>query len=180
MDKRIKILLIVAVILGIIAGAFLLFAKKKPLPVAAPKTVQATAQVKPSSTIPAKQDKAAIPKNDLSTQAGLPPVQESTPVAAQDRKILTQKQWIDCKGKTIAVNTNLTWSVQITEGIPAGGTYAKGNLDGDNTLPVHVIIKSDSKLADKIKAMLVVGKTAFLRGNCTDVATDGSVVLQAF
>jgi len=70
--------------------------------------------------------------------------------------------------------------LQIAEGIPVGGTYAKGNLFGDAAFPIHVIVKNDSAIAAKIKAMLVVGKATFLRGTCTDVATDGAVVLQAF
>jgi hypothetical protein len=180
MDKRIKIVLIVIIFFGVISGIFLLFAKKKPAVVPAPKTVQSSAQVKSLTPASNQQKSARIPKASPSTQAGLPKTEPSTQVNPQDRKLIVAKQWKDCKEKTITANTNLLWSVQITEGIPAKGTYAKGNLNNDTVMPVHVIIKSDSTIIEKIKAMLVVGKTAFLRGTCTEVATDGSVVLQAF
>lgn len=191
MDKRIKIVVAFVALLGILSGIFLLFSKKKPAPVAAPKTVQASAQVKPfdqSATQQNNNTQAAT--NNQAAQSGLPQQtitpQATTPqaVASQskvaDRKALISSQWSQCKSKTIAADTKLFWNVQITEGIPAGGTYAKGNLDSDTAFPVNVIIKKDSQIADKIKAMLAVGKMVFLRGTCTDVATDGSVVLQAF
>jgi len=53
-------------------------------------------------------------------------------------------------------------------------------LDNDVAFPVQITIKSGIQDADKIKQLLVVGKIPLLRGTCTDVATDGSVVLQAF
>jgi hypothetical protein len=167
MDKRIKIVLVVVVFLGIVSAAFLFFAKK-PAPVAtAPKTIQATSEVKPLTPAPASQIQ---PSQSAGTQTA----------KLAERKSLLRSQWNQCKEKTLAATTNLFWSVQITEEIPAGGTYAKGNLDRDAAFPVHVIIKKDSQTIDKITAMLVVGKTAFLRGNCTDFAVDGSVVLEAF
>lgn len=186
MDKRIKIVLGIVVFLGILSGAFLLFAKKKPTATTtAVKTVQASAQVKSLTPSTTSQDTAAQTTANQTAQTGLPQ-QVATPqaVAPQatvaNRKALIASQWKQCKDKTIAANTNLFWNVQITEGIPTGGTYAKGNLDNNTAFSVNVIIKKDSQIADKIKAMLVVGKMAFLRGNCTDVAKDGSVVLQAF
>ena len=166
MNKGIKIVMGVVVFLGILSGAFLLFAKKKTVaPVVAPKTVQATAQVKsPSSP---QQNKTAVPK-------------EVSPEKIAERKALLRTQWTQCKDRTITANASLLWNVQITEGIPAGGTYAKGNLDNDSNFPVRVIVRPDSQNIEKIKALLVVGKMAILKGTCTEVATDGAVVLQAF
>jgi hypothetical protein len=100
--------------------------------------------------------------------------------AAAPAKASTAEQWNQCKSKTMAVSQNLFWKVVITEGIPLGGTYAKGSLEGNSQQPVRVIIKSDSQLLDKIKTMLAPGKTAFLRGNCTGLTDDGAVILQAF
>jgi hypothetical protein len=194
MDRRIKIVLIVAIFLAIVSGIFLLFGRRQPTKVAAPKTVNASAKVKsltpvsapvaapaaktpsglPSATPGAKMPTTTTPGS--STAPGATPA----PVSAQDRKTLMRNQWTTCKDKTIAAGTSLLWSVQITEAIPPKGTYAKGNLDNDTAFPVHVIIKASSTIKDKINAMLVVGKNALLRGTCTSVATDGSVVLEAF
>jgi len=172
MDTKIKIVLGFVIFLGVVSGAFLLFAKKKPAPVAvAPKTIQASAEVKslnPAVSNP-NQNKTIEPKKA--------PIAQET---SEERKKLVRSQWEQCKNKTMTPSTNLFWSVQITEGIPTGGTYAKGNLDNDTAYPVRVIVKSDSQIADKIKTMLVVGKKAFLRGTCTEVAPDGSIVLQSF
>jgi len=179
MNKALKIIMGVVIFLGILSGAFLLFAKKSTAPVATPKTIQASAPVNSLTPLPT-QDTAAKSKTDTA----LPPVTTpaaKTPIAKTvDKKTIVQSQWTKCANKTAAVATNLMWSVQITEAIPAGGTYAKGNLYGDIAFPVHITIKPDSAIAAKIKAMLVVGKTAFLRGTCGEVAIDGSVVLQAF
>ncbi|NTW27321.1 MAG: hypothetical protein HGA36_03285 [Candidatus Moranbacteria bacterium] len=191
MDKRIKIMLVVVLILAAISGTFLLFARKKPI-TQAPKTVAASAPVKtltPAQTaVPSTTAAPTTPTQGEGLPQTAPPAvgaaKTVTPVAekvaAPDRKILTSSEWSQCKAKTLAASTNLMWSVQITEGIPTGGTYAKGNLNGDAAFPVRITIKSDSTIIDKIKAMLVVGKTAFLRGNCTGVETDGAVMLQAF
>ncbi|KKQ52009.1 MAG: hypothetical protein US70_C0012G0017 [Parcubacteria group bacterium GW2011_GWD2_38_11] len=169
MDKRIKIVLGVVIFLGVVSGVFLLFAKKKPATVAAPKTIAASAEVKPLKPVASTQNNAVAPKKTTTPQ-----------VTSEQRKKAIRSQWEQCKGKTMAGGTNLFWTVKILEGIPVGGTYAKGNLDGDVAYPVRVIIKSDSQIIDKIKAMLVVEKSAFLRGTCTEVGPDGSVVLQAF
>lgn len=172
MNIGIKIFVGVVVFLGVVSGIFLLTAKKKPT----------TTQVKNAPVAQTQKPAVQTPK----TPAVQTPVPAKTekPVASQEsiqaRKALVRSQWNDCKAKTIPTETKLLWSVQITEGIPVGGTYAKGNLDGDTAFPVRVIIKSDSEIAEKIKLMLIVGKTAFLRGTCTDSATDGSVILQAF
>jgi hypothetical protein len=91
-----------------------------------------------------------------------------------------RSQWQKCKAKTMAAGTTLLWNVQISEAIPQGGGYAKGALDNDPSFLVHVTIKAGAQFTDKIKALLVVGKMANLRGTCTDVASDGSVVLEAF
>lgn len=179
MDKNLKIMMMVVVVLGIISGAFLLFAKKTKAPVAVPKTVQTTAQVKSLTPLPVEQD-AAAQKKQATAQVPTTPQAKKPQASVQDQKALAASQWTQCKAKTFAATTNLFWSVQIAEGIPTGGAYAKGTLNGNVALPVRVIIKSDSKIVDKIKAMLVVGKSAFLRGNCTDVTADGAVVLQAF
>lgn len=158
MPKQIKILAGLIVFLGVISGIFLLTAKRKtPSPVA-PKTVQ---QNRPAAPVAKK----AAPKNDQ---------------AAQERKKLAVSDWQKCKEKTLASDSGLIWGIQISEGIPVGGTYAKGVLNNDGNFPVRVIIKSDSPNAEKIKSLLVVGKMPLLRGNCTDVAPDGAVVFQAF
>lgn len=178
MSKALKIFVGVVVFLGILSGAFVLFAnKKKP---------QTTDKVKISQT----QNKTASPVQKVSEA----PVATSTPNTntnanteaqtsqdnIQKRKTLIRLQWTQCKEKTLPASTNLFWNVQIIEGIPAGGTYAKGSLDNDPAYPVRVIIKSDSQDIEKIKGKLIVGKVAFLKGACADVALDGSVILQAF
>ena len=177
MDKRIVIVVGFAAVLGLGAGAFLFFGKKKPAVIQTPSAglpVQvdnkASAPNTTTKTMPGATTKAkpAAPKTSTTT---------STTQAAKEKAV---SQWQACKAKTTVAGTNLFWSVQISEGIPAGGTYAKGNLNGDKNYPVRVIIKSDSKIAAQIKARLIVGKAAFLRGNCSEVATDGAVILQAF
>lgn len=204
MNKGIKILVGIMLSLAVISSAFLLFAKRaKPAPTQNNVTQQKDVPaVKNSTVTPSASNNLPVVDANSTSAGNLPavdsvvpaekasvvdpstaiqaPAAKTVPASVVDRKVLNKTQWNQCKGKTLAKTTNLIWTVQITEGIPAKGTYAKGNLNGDVTLPVHVIIKSDSTAIDKIKNMLVVGKNAFLRGNCTDVATDGSVVLQAF
>ena len=195
MDKRIKIALGVIIFLAILSGAFLLFAKKSNTANTANSAVQKkVAPAVKNSTVAPVGGSGAVKKlesspTSTSTQSGLP--QTSTQSAASisssspskspvSPKLSVNSQWSQCKAKTLAANTDLFWSVKVTEAIPLKGTYAKGNLIGDVKMPVHIIVRSDSKIADKIKAMLVVGKTAFLRGTCSEVAADGSVVFQAF
>ena len=114
MDTKIKIVLGFVIFLGVVSGAFLLFAKKKPAPVAvAPKTIQASAEVKslnPAVSNP-NQNKTIEPKKA--------PIAQET---SEERKKLVRSQWEQCKNKTMTPSTNLFWSVQITEGIPTGGT----------------------------------------------------------
>ncbi len=176
MNNVLKIFIGVVIFLGIVSGGYLLFVKNKKVEPVAPKTIQASAQVKPMTPLPAQQNSSALPtlkkKPSVSTGGAKSNIENSKPSAGL--------QWTECKAKTFSKTTQLLWKVQITEGIPVGGTYAKGNLEGDVAFPVQVTIKTDSLIVDKIKTMLVVGKTAFLRGTCIDVATDGSVVLQAF
>jgi hypothetical protein len=178
MNNGLKIFLGIVIFLGLISGVFLMFAKKNTTPAVVNKTIQATAQVKslnPSATVP-----KALPPKDSTIQKPEAPKADTSKTAIKELKTVTQGQWIKCKDKTADTKKALMWNVQITEAIPPKGTYAKGNLDGSADFPVHVIIKSDSTLASKIKGMLVVGKSAFLRGTCTDVAADGSVVLQVY
>ena len=135
-----------------------------------PKTTQTQKQVAPKVTTP-----TAV-KSEVA-----PTAKPAVPVAkTQDTKALTFNQWQQCKSKAIAADVKLLWNVKILEAIPTGGTYAKGSLNGDVAFPVRVVIKTDSQLKDKILSMLVVGKNAYLRGNCTEIAADGAVVLQAF
>jgi len=167
MNKGIKILAGTMVFLGVISLIFLLTAK----------TAEKNSQTK---VTPSKTIKQTGSKN---TKQGASPVKkvavkQAVPIQADVQK--RKDQWQQCKNKTIVANTTLFWNVQISEEIPVGGTYAKGALDNDATLPVHVIIKSGSQITGKIKSMLVVGKSPSIRGTCTDVATDGSVVLEAF
>ncbi|KKP97390.1 MAG: hypothetical protein UR99_C0013G0002 [Candidatus Moranbacteria bacterium GW2011_GWD2_36_12] len=176
MNKGIKIFVGVVVFLGILSGVFLLVAKNKNQAATVSQT-----QIQ-KKAIPAPKNSTVVP--DLNKPTSLPETSASKAKepekSVQDRKALVRAQWTQCKAKSLPANTSLFWNIQISEGIPTGGTYAKGSLDGDNSLPVNVIIKPDSKMVEKIKSMLVVGKKAILRGTCTDVAADGSVVLQAF
>ena len=176
MNNTLKIFVGIVILLGIVSGGFLLFVKnKKAATPATPKTIQASATVKSLTPLPSQQnEKVAIPKKKSAattndTQAGT-----ATP------KTSAVSQWNECRAKTFPTTSEFLWSIQVIEAIPASGTYAKGNLNGDVKMPVHVIIKSDSKIVDKIKAMLIVGKRSLIRGNCTDVASDGSVLVQAF
>ncbi|HEX8974497.1 MAG TPA: hypothetical protein VF817_03355 [Patescibacteria group bacterium] len=173
MSKGLKILLGVMIFLAVLSAIFLLTSKKKP--------ASAVTQTQKTATAAnAKPNKVATPSGpSTQTFPQTNPAQAPQQVAV-DHKALIRSQWTQCKNKTMQQNTNLFWNVQIFEAIPQGGTYAKGNLDSDSAYSVHVIIKSDSQIKDKINQMLQVGKMAFVRGNCTDVATDGSVVLQAF
>jgi hypothetical protein len=153
------------------------------------KTAQTVSQASPGlpvgdSTIGTAPKTATVVKNVPvvpSKVTPAPAAKAAAPVAkAPDSKTLAKAQWQKCLSKTMPSSLNLFWNVKITEAIPAGGTYAKGMLNGDATLPVHVTLKADSSILAKIKGMLIVGKTAFLRGSCVEVAADGSVVLQAF
>lgn len=171
MNKGLKIFVWVVAILGLLSLIFLMTSKKKPtVTTARPSQKTATKVANPQPVQAAPKVEAQVPAQ-TSAQAQ---------AAADARKKLIRDQWTLCKAKTLASNTNLFWNIQISEAIPQGGTYAKGNLDNDPAYPVHVIIKSDAQNPDQIKARLAVGKVAFVRGTCTDVATDGSVVLQAF
>lgn len=171
-----KIFLGVVIFFGFVSGIFLLVAKKKPTEVKNPQTTQA---VKPKT-----QDPKNVPLADGKVIQKQEAVNVEKPQApktdAEQMKDLVRSQWTACRNKTIPAETKLMWPLQITEGIPTGGTYAKGYLDGDSTFPVRVIIKSDSQIIEKIKSRLIVGNKTILRGTCTDVAPDGSVVLQAF
>lgn len=177
MNKGIKIFVGVVVFLGILSGVFLLFAKNKNQTSSGAQNIQV--QKKP---VPVPKNSTVVP--DLNKTTSLP---ESTPLKTKepekkvsDRKVVIRAEWTKCKAKTLSAETKLLWNVQITEEIPAGGTYAKGNLDNDTSFPVRVIIKPGIQTVEKVKSMLVLGKMAFLRGTCTDVAPDGSVVLQVF
>lgn len=175
MSKTLKIFVGVVVFLGVLSGAFVLFAKKKP---------QTTDKVRISQT----QNKTTNPvqkafETPVATtapNANTNPEAQATQDNIQKRKTLIRSQWTQCKERIFPADTNLFWNVQIIEGIPVGGTYAKGNLDNDSAYPVRVIIKTDSQDIEKIKEKIIVGKTAFLKGTCTDVAPDGAVILQAF
>lgn len=164
-NKGLKILVVTIACLGILGLAFLATSKKKPIP-------KINKQVK---TVSSSQDKtnaqASIAKNN-SQQAAQQPIERDAKSASS--------QWEQCKNATMTAGTKLLWKVQITEAIPVGGTYAKGFLENDQTLPVHVVIKKDSQIIDKIKSMLAVGNEALLRGSCLQVANDGIVVLEAF
>lgn len=184
MSKRLKIILGIIIFFAVMGGVYLLIAKKKTTPVATSKTVQSSAQVKPLNQALSSQSSVVAPKVTAKKKKPATTVATSktttTATTTQARKTLIRSQWNQCKAKTMPLTTNLFWNVQISQAIPAGGTYAKGNLDNDIAFPVRVIVKTDSQITARIKSMLVVGKSAFLRGNCTDFATDGSVVLQVF
>lgn len=183
MSKGLKIFVGVVVSFGILSGIFLLIAKKKNSTAAKTTQVKTLPQAK-NQTLPAKKTPAtpssALPAStpDLSNKTEQPPTSSQT--VAQDPKAAAKSQWTGCKNKTNTAGTNLFWPVQVFEGIPIGGTYAKGNLNGDSSAPVRVIVKKDSQNSEAIKAALVVGKSAVLRGTCTSVAADGAVVFEAF
>ncbi|EKE18801.1 MAG: hypothetical protein ACD_9C00229G0001 [uncultured bacterium] len=107
-------------------------------------------------------------------------VSKQKPVSLQDQKKLMRSQWQQCKDGIMPKSANFSWNIQVLEGVAVGGSYAKGNLDGDNKYPVWVFVKSDSLNVDKIKSVLVAGKTPNLRGTCAGVSEDGEVILQAF
>jgi hypothetical protein len=168
MDRRIKIALSVVVVLAVVAGIFLLTSTKKP-------------KINVSTKIPANvqvSQTQVVTKTEATPQVAQPS-QDSEEGRAK-RAALKRSQWQQCKEKTFSKDTNLFWNIQITEAIPAGGTYAKGFLDSDTSFLVHVIIKADAAFPGKIKEQLAVGKIAIVRGNCIDVASDGAVVIQAF
>lgn len=170
-NKGFKIFAGVMVFFGVLSLIFLLTAKKKPQTTPAQKTVQATSQNVPKTSATSQN----IPKTPAVVKT---PTPKTTLSEADIQK--RKDQWQQCKDKTMVAGTTLIWNVQIAEGIPTGGTYAKGLLNNEAAFPVHVIIKSDSTIADKIKNVLVVGKTPNIRGTCKEMATDGSVVLEAF
>ena len=193
MNKAIKIIVGVMVVLGLVSVIFLVVFKKKSATVAtsASKTQNQNLPIGTGTGVNVPTNANSSAANAQVNQAKPPApahAVSSNPTATlpvlnsgiKTKNALLTTQWQQCKGKTMAANTNFLWNVQINEGIPAGGTYAKGNLNGDATLPVRVIISANSTIKDKISQMLAVGKTAFLRGTCTGVATDGSVILQAF
>ena len=162
MNRGIKIFACVAIFFGVLSLIFLLTAKKKPQTTSVKKTTQTNSQNTKKTTVPVKKVT----------------VKQAAPIQTDVQK--RKAQWQQCKNKTMVAGTTLFWNMQISEAIPVGGTYAKGTLDNDAALPVHVIIKSGSQITGTIRNMLVVGKEPVIRGTCTDVATDGSVVLEAF
>ena len=186
MGKGMKILISIAIVLALISGAFLLFGKKAATP-AAPSVVQGSGDVKSLTPLPVTST------NNTATQT-LPQtggLQTSTPSAGSTTKTPIAKktvqrlsptiaQWNKCKIKALPQTTKLFWKLQIIEAIPAGGTYAKAYLNSNANQPVHIVLKPGNPTNDNIKSTLVIGKNPVLRGNCTDVATDGSVVIQVF
>lgn len=173
MPKSLKILIIIAIVLAVISGIFLLTAKKKT------STASLVQNSAPSQPIDAGIQGTSAQKLASSSGAKLP-IAPGNQKTKKDLKKFVADEWHKCKDRTLSPSSNMFWKVKITEGIPAGGTYAKGLLMDDSLYPVHVVIKSDSKIVDKLKQMLVVGNNSILRINCTDVASDGSVVVQAF
>jgi hypothetical protein len=167
MNNALKIFIGVVVFLGILSGVFLLTAKKRPQTNVNTKLSQTIKQPAPSNVAPPK----------TSTPAQVP----TPPANPQERKTLIRSQWSQCKDKTLPAGTILTWNVKITEGLSADGTtFAKGNLDNDPAFPVNVTVKPESQNIEKIKPVLVAGKTAFLQASCVGIATDGSALIQAF
>lgn len=159
MPKTLKILAGIIIFLGILSGIFLLTAKKKTSTNLINQTRQKNEQT------------SAVPQKVATNSAAQ---------SGEEKKKLATNQWQQCAQKKLNAETKLFWSVQIIEGIPEGGTYAKGVLSKNVALPVHITIKGGSANVDKIKQLLVVGKIPTLRGSCVDVTTDGAVVLEAF
>jgi hypothetical protein len=169
MNRGIKIIAGVTVFLGVISLIFLLTAKNKTQNVVKSKTaLVANSQVN-QNTVSAQNKSAQSADKKAPSQAD-----------AQKKKVLAQSQWQQCKDKTLSQNAILFWDVRIFEGIPTGGSYAKGTLNSDPSFPVRVTVKSDGQFVDKINALLIPDKNVSLRGKCFDVATDGAVILQTF
>lgn len=159
-NKGLKILVVVIACLGILSLIFLATSKKKPVPKINKQPVATSAKTVSTETPTAKSGNS----------------QSATQAPTQNVK----SEWEKCNNSTMAAQTKLLWKVRVTEAIPAGGTYAKGFLENDQALPVHVVIKGDSEITEKIKSMLVVGSDALLRGSCLQVANDESVTFEAF
>lgn len=166
MGRGLKIFVSIMVLLGVFSLIFLFTAKKKTQTMNVNKTNQAGQKKATIKKVPAQKN-----NNQNQNQA---------PTKAEVAKITAISQWQKCNDKTIAKGTTLFWSVKITEAIPAGGTYAKGFLYDDAKYPVRVVIKSGIPIVDKIKERLTVGNMASLRGACTEIAPDGSVVFEVF
>ena len=162
MDKILKIIAGFMIVLGVVSGFFLLVSKKI--------TTNPSAQKIPTENVSQPPVKAPV---DTAPSAKKPKT------LIPDRTALLNSQWLKCKEGLLASNT-LYWDIKLTESIPVSGTYAKGFLNSKDDRLVRIIIKPEAENSEKIKARLVVGKNAFLRGNCIGVATDGAVVFQAF
>lgn len=150
MHKGIKIFIGVMVFFGILSGIFLLTAKRKPI---------ARTVIKSEQNVAEKNKPIATP---------------------QEKKQIMRSQWQQCKNKTLPVSVELFWTIKISEAIPVGGVYGSGLLDGDQTFPVRFFLKPGISNADIIKSEILAGKAATLRGNCIDMAVDGSAVFQLF
>jgi hypothetical protein len=170
MDRKIKLAVSVIAFFGILSVIFLLTAKK-PTTVASDATKTQTNQSTSATKNTTAQQIAGQAKK--STVSG---TSSAVAESSEASKAKTRSQWQQCKDKTILAGTTLYWKIQISETIP----YAKGVLNNEDAYPVRVTIKSGVSTADKINKLLVVGKLASLRGTCTDVTADGTVIFQAF
>lgn len=204
MDKTIKIFAGIMITLGALSGIFLLTAKKKTSDVnvpnqnkvtktsepikqnQVPNEAQSASQIgqlpvldkieEPAVTNQQLPNQSVETKNDQAVQTGPQTAPKQT---LDQKKQQMMSQWEKCKSSNIASGEKLTWIVKITEGIPMGGTYAKGYLE-QQSYPVQITISSESEISSKINELLTPGKNAILRVTCKGVATDGSVMVQAY
>jgi hypothetical protein len=167
MGRKIKIFAGIMVFFGVVSVIFLLTVKRKT-------------QTTVSNSAKTQTSQLAVPEKKATAKQNISQTSTVDATKAEAKKALTRNQWQQCKNKTMADGTTLFWNVQISEAIPAGGTYAKGVLNNEISYPVRVNIKPGISIADKINQRLVAGKLAVLRGACTDVAADGAVIFQAF
>lgn len=99
---------------------------------------------------------------------------------ANQIKAQSINQWQQCKSKTITADTILSWNIKISDTSSFGGYYAKGFLNSNPVYPVHVIIKLDVQNLDQIKQRIIPGEIVALKGQCTGVETDGSIIFEVF
>jgi len=190
MNLKIKIFVGVMVFLGLLSGAFLLFAKKKT---ATSATAQnSTTDQKANSKTNAVPMAGGLGANNIEQGAvenkKLPAKKKATPAetgASSGTQTMAEKMksdWQLCNQGKMPAGKELVWELAISEGIPAGGTYAKGIIKDQAMMPVRIMLKAglSSTDAEKIKVRLTAGKSTILRGACLATAPDGSASFETF
>ncbi|HOW60353.1 MAG TPA: DUF333 domain-containing protein [Candidatus Moranbacteria bacterium] len=105
---------------------------------------------------------------------------ETEKLDANQIKSQSINQWQQCKSKTITADTILSWNIKISDTNSFGGYYAKGFLNSNPVYPVHVIVKLDVQNLDQIKQRIIPGEIVALKGQCTGIETDGSIIFEVF